>query len=177
VQESAGAITCTSILGEGTSFTIYLPALVEETFVMDADVTPPTPTPRSPREKMSGTILLCEDDAGLRRLAVQVLRRNGFDVTEAESAEATLAARAKLEGRLDMLVSDVVLPEMAGPELAQLLQSDQPDLLVVLMSGTAQPNVIDALRKGTAAFLAKPFKPSELVDQVTELLTQRSRTS
>lgn len=172
VEGSAGAITCRSTFGEGTTFTIYLPALVAST-----DAPAPTPAKRTPREQMSGTILLCEDDAGLRRLASQVLRRNGFEVTEAESAEAAIAARAKHEGRLDMLVSDVVLPEMAGPELARLLQSDQPDLLVVLMSGTAQPNVIDALHNGTATFLAKPFKPSELVDHVTELMMRRAWTS
>ena len=172
VEDSEGAITCTSILSEGTTFTIYLPALVAT-----ISTAPPAPASRTPRERMSGTILLCEDDAGLRRLAVQVLRRNGFVVVEAESAEAALAARAAHEEPLDMLVSDVVLPEMWGPELARLLQSEQPDLLVVLMSGTAQPGVIDSLHEGTATFLAKPFKPSELVDEVAALFARRTRAS
>ncbi len=172
VEGSAGAITCESTLGEGTTFTIYLPALVAAT-----DEAAPAPTPRIARERMSGTILLCEDDAGLRRLAVQVLSRNGFEVLEAESAEAALAARDAHEEPVDMLVSDVVLPEMSGPELANRLQQIQPNLLVVLMSGTAQPSVIDELREGSATFLAKPFKPSELVDEVAALLTRRSRVS
>ena len=170
VEGSAGAITCTSVLGEGTTFTIYLPALVAT-----IGTAAPAPVPRTPRERMSGTILLCEDDAGLRRLAVQVLRRNGFVIVEAESAEAALVARAAHDEPLDMLISDVVLPEMSGPELARRLQHDQLDLLVVLMSGTAQSNVIDALREDSAVFLAKPFKPSELVDKVIALFTRHSR--
>ena len=182
VEESGGAITCTSAPGAGTTFTIYLPAVVTnplttDSLVADADDAAPVPTPRPPREQMTGTILLCEDDAGLRRLAVQVLRRNGFEVVEAESAEVALAVRTALAQPLDMLVSDVVLPEMDGTELARRLQHDQADLLVVLMSGTAEPGVIDALHEGTAAFLAKPFKPSELVDEVTALFTQHTRAS
>ena len=132
-----------------------------------------TPTPVTTRAQMSGTILLCEDDPGLRRLALQVLQRNGFVVLETASAQDALEASASFDGDIDLLLSDVVLGGMTGPELAARLQREQPELLVVMMSGTASPDAIDELREGSAIFMAKPFRPSELVDQVMGLLSRR----
>jgi DNA-binding NtrC family response regulator len=106
-----------------------------------------------------------------------VLTRNGFVVLEAVSAEDALDVYSRFAEHIDVLLSDVVLPEMAGPELAAQLQSAQPDLLVVMMSGTASSDVITHLREGSAVFLAKPFKPSELVDQVISLLSRRVRAT
>ena len=181
VQESGGVITCTSRLGSGTTFKIWLPA-----FVASDDPTTQrvddqgssfgvaslvSPTARTP---MSGTILLCEDDAGLRRLALQVLRRNGFEVIETATAEEALEQRAAHEATIDLLVSDVILPLMAGSELAARWQSEQPDFPVLLMSGTASLDVISHLTPGSASFLAKPFRPSELVDAVVSLLSRRA---
>jgi two-component system cell cycle sensor histidine kinase/response regulator CckA len=122
---------------------------------------------------MSGTVLLCDDDPGIRRLASQVLQRNGFNVLEAVSAEDALEMRSRYPEMIDLLVSDVVLPGMSGPELAAQLQDEQPELLVLLISGTASPEVTRELREGSAAFVAKPFRPSELVDQVVALLSHR----
>ncbi len=181
VQESGGIITCTSRLGSGTTFKIWLPAFVASddptTQRVDDQVSSfglaslVSPTARTP---MSGTILLCEDDAGLRRLALQVLRRNGFEVIETATAEEALEQRAAHEATIDLLVSDVILPLMAGSELAARWQSEQPDFPVLLMSGTASLDVISHLTPGSASFLAKPFRPSELVDAVVSLLSRRA---
>ncbi len=181
VEESAGIITCSSRRGVGTAFSIWLPvhdpgndldeaSRVDET-TMDRAPTGYTP---SPRARLSGTLVLCEDDAGLRRLALQVLRRNGFDVLEAATAEDALAVSAAHEDTIDLLISDVVLPGLSGSELASRLQDEQPDLLVLLMSGTASLDVISHLTPGSASFLAKPFRPSELVDAVVSLLSRRA---
>ena len=170
VQDSGGAITCSSQRDVGTTFTIWLPAL------SSSPATPEEAAPASPpvpRTRIAANILLVEDDPGLRRLALQVLQRNGFVVNEAVSAEDALEVRDRLQEPLDLLVSDVVLPEMAGPVLASTLQREQPSLLVLMMSGTAAADVINDLTPGTASFLAKPFKPSALVDEVIRLLMRR----
>ncbi len=172
VEESGGAISCASQLGVGTTFTIWLP--VPSSSPTSNDSANPSDVAPTTRARLDATILLVEDDPGLRRLAVQVLQRNGLVVHEAASAEEALERRQLLSDPLDLLVSDVVLPAMTGDELAARLQRDQPDLSVLLMSGTASANVLDSLAPDTAAFLAKPFKPSTLVDEVMTLLSRRA---
>ncbi len=173
VAESGGAIVCSSEFGVGTTFTTWWPVRSSTSPEEPHDVTT-HPTPKE-RARVSATILLCEDDAGLRRLALQVLQRNGFVVLEAVSAEDALEVRARYGERIDLLLSDVVLPEMAGPQLARLLQDEDPGLLVVMMSGTASEDVIEHLDAGSATFIAKPFRPSALVDEVISLLSRRAR--
>lgn len=173
VEDSGGIITCDSQLGVGTNFTIWLPA-PSASLSEVVDVPNPANAAPSPRARIAANILLVEDDPGLRRLALQVLQRNGFVVLEAATAEEALELHHRSREHLDLLVCDVVLPEMTGPALAGILQSEQPGLVVLMMSGTASPEVIDALAPGTAAFLAKPFKPSALVDEVIGLLSRRS---
>ena len=171
VEDSGGVITCTSALGAGTTFTIWLPA--QDSREPEALSAPVSSDPRT-RARMSGTILLCEDDPGLRRLALQVLQRNGFVVLEAVSAEDALEIRERYDQPIDLLLSDVVLPEMSGEQLAARLQREQPALLVVMMSGTASAEVIAGLIPGSATFIAKPFKPSALVDEVISLLSRHA---
>ncbi|MDE3064150.1 MAG: response regulator [Acidobacteriota bacterium] len=163
--DSGGAITVTSAPGRGTTFDVYLP------YAGDAAATPPPAIPAEvPRG--SATVLLVDDDEGLRRLMSQVLSRNGYRVVEAASGEEALQLAGDFEGGLDLLLSDVVMGEMSGRDLAGALRARQPGLRVLLTSGTAQPSVVDGLGPGRAAFLPKPFKPSGLIDAVHELLTR-----
>jgi CheY-like chemotaxis protein len=163
--ESAGAISCASAPGEGTAFDVYLP------FAGEAATAPATPvaaeTPRG-----SATVLLVDDDEGLRRLMGQVLTRNGYRVIEATSGEEAAALFDELDNNVDLMVSDVVMGEMSGRDLAAQLQGRQPSLKVLLTSGTAESSIVGGLGPGRAAFLAKPFKPSSLIDAVHELLTR-----
>jgi two-component system cell cycle sensor histidine kinase/response regulator CckA len=163
--ESGGAIECTSAPGQGTTFDVYLP------FAGEASAAPAPPVAaESPRG--SATLLLVDDDEGLRRLMSQVLTRNGYRVVEAASGEEAATLFDEVEGGVDLLVSDVVMGEVSGRDLASSLQERRPGLKVLLTSGTAEAGVVEGLGPGRAAFLAKPFKPSGLIDAVHELLTR-----
>ena len=166
VEESGGVIICQSDVGEGTTFEILLPIVNDETepITETVNVTPP---------RGSATILLAEDDEGLRQLMHQVLTRNGYSVFTTESGERALEFAREFDGEIDVLVSDVVMSELSGPELAATLQSSNPNLRVLMMSGTADASVLDGLLPGTSTFLAKPFRPSQLIDEVHSLIARR----
>jgi len=166
VEGSGGAIICRSELGVGTTFEILFPKSEE----LAADVPAP---PAVERPRGSATVLVAEDDPDLRQLTVQVLGRNGYQVLEAETGESALELAKGREGAIDLLVSDVEMFELSGPALAKTLQDANPALRILLISGTADASVVEALLPGTAAFLAKPFRPSALIDQVHDLLARR----
>jgi two-component system, cell cycle sensor histidine kinase and response regulator CckA len=165
VEGSGGSIQVHSEVGQGTAFEVYLPSVNESA---GSTSTAPVATPRG-----SATVLLAEDDHGLRQLMTQVLERNGYLVLEAHSGEDALQLAEQFEGPIDLLLSDVVMDELSGLELATTLQGANPALRVVLMSGTADQSVLENLRPGSSAFIAKPFRPSELIDQIHELLNRR----
>jgi PAS domain S-box-containing protein len=163
VEESGGVIRVTSIPHEGTTFDVFLPAVLEKV------VTSRRPE-REARPKGSATVLVVEDDEGLRTFMAQVLGRNGFVVVEANSGERALELARAREATFDLLISDVVMDAVSGPELARELQNSIPSLRILLISGTADASVLEVLNPDTSVFLAKPFKPSELIDHVHDLL-------
>ena len=166
VEESGGAIRCSSTPGEGSTFDIFLPivnAAATEDVVHVNEIDP----------RGSATVLIAEDDEGLRRLMGQVLRRNGYHVLEASSAEQAMQIAEASDDPIDLLLSDVLMGGVSGPELGKYLQAASPTLRVLLVSGTANETVLSDLLPETCAFLAKPFKPSELVHQIHELLSRR----
>ncbi len=167
VDESGGAIWCTSTPGEGTTFEIALPVATGDA----QDVTRAGDEYVRPRG--SATVLLSEDDEDLRRLMSQVLQRNGYRVLEADSGEQALIVAGSFEGAIDLLLSDVVMAELDGGALARSLQTDQPSLRVLLVSGTEDESVLSDLLPGSAEFLRKPFRPSQLIDKVHDLLARR----
>jgi PAS domain S-box-containing protein len=166
-EESHGAIVCRSQLGRGTTFEIMFPTVPDEVDERSRPVVPERP-------RGSATILIVDDDEELRRFMSRILERNGYRIIEADSAERALRVVDEFEGSFDLLVSDVVMGEMSGRDLATTLQSKLPDLAVLLVSGTANRNILSELRSGASDFLAKPFKPSDLVDRVHDLLSHRS---
>ena len=165
VEDSSGMIRCTSVVGTGTTFEIVLPVIAQAA----AHVS----TPRSPDRPLgSKTVLLAEDDEVLRHFIVQVLRRNGYQVLEANTGEQAIEMANGYDGTIDLLLSDVVMATLSGREVALTLQESNPDLRVLLISGSEGATVLDGLHSESAAFLAKPFRPSELIDQIARLLTQ-----
>lgn len=166
VNQSGGAISVYSEVGIGTTFKIYLP-LVEEDVVRSE-------SPRSPAagESAGETILLVEDDASIRELACELLREHGYRVLEAANAEQAIE-RFEQAGIVDLLLTDIVMRGMDGPELANRLTASRPGLKVLYMSGYSETGVIQqGLLELGRSFLPKPFQPADLLSKVTEVLTE-----
>ena len=166
VHQAGGAIHCDSELGQGTEFRIYLPAVETSTTVFEAAMTQAILRGRE-------TVLLVEDEQAVRQLAKLILEMQGYEVIDAANgAEAIQAARVH-DGPIDLLLSDVVMPDLAGSDLADQIRLVRKDLRVLYMSGYTDDAII---RKGVAAatdaFLQKPFTPSSLTQKVREVLDQ-----
>lgn len=166
VEGSGGAITCASTLGVGTTFEIYLPTSMD--MIADDPFSSVEERPRG-----TATVLVAEDDPGLRQLMSRVLTRNGYHVLVATNGEEAVELAKTAGASLDLLVSDVVMSELSGPDLAKELQNRHQSLRVLLTSGTADAKVLEGLLPGTSAFMAKPFRPSALIDNVYDLLSRR----
>jgi two-component system cell cycle sensor histidine kinase/response regulator CckA len=164
VEQSGGHIRCESQLGAGTTFTIYLPA------VLDAVDT------QKPVERIataltgSEVILLVEDTDMVRELTRQVLETYGYVVYEARNGLEGLAFSESHKGPVDLLVSDVVMPGLGGRELAERLLQRRPGMKVLFVSGhTEDAALIQRIGKG-CAFLQKPFAAGEFTQKVRETL-------
>jgi two-component system cell cycle sensor histidine kinase/response regulator CckA len=163
VRQSNGFITAESQPGRGATFTMHFPAVAGA--VLEA-VAPPTHA--GGRE----TILLVEDEDAVRAVVAAVLRRHGYTVLEAATPAAAMRMFDDNASRIDLLVSDVVMPGMNGPALAQRLVGKRPQLCVLLISGYGEmPR--PAGDHHNIDFLRKPFQASALADKVQELLACR----
>jgi CheY-like chemotaxis protein len=116
-------------------------------------------------------VLLVEDDEAVRALSEQVLRRSGYTVLVANQGLDALRLCAQHGGRIDLLVTDVVMPELGGRELAERLQVVRPDLKVLFLSGYTDDAVVrHGVLEQEVYFLAKPFSPIVLAQKVREVL-------
>ena len=115
------------------------------------------------------TVLVAEDEEGVRQLAVETLARRGYRVLSAASGEEALKLAGACDGTIHLLISDVVMPGMKGPELADRLRAMRPGMRVLLISGYAAGVVTPADLK-EAAFLTKPFAPAALLKAVKHIL-------
>jgi len=167
VKQSGGHIDISSEKGKGTTFRLYIPrteSVVEEgTEIMDA----------RPIEKLVRKILLVEDDPAVRRLVGRVLVDYGYSVVETGvPTEAEELMRQSVQP-IDLLVSDVVMPEMNGPAMAAKLRENHPDLKVLFMSGFSEETVISqGVTSTTEHFLRKPFSPQQICKKVAEVLNE-----
>ena len=166
IEQSGGAIWCNSELEQGTTFRILLPAVVE---VPDQAERPTDRFSAAPKGS-SEVILLVEDADMLRKLTRTVLERSGYFVLEAKDGREGLSVCESRQGTIDLLVSDVMMPEMGGRELAERARMTRPDLKVLFTSGYTQDVILkEGIKKG-AAFLQKPYLPTELAHRVREAL-------
>jgi PAS domain S-box-containing protein len=166
VKQSGGHVTVDSAVGRGSVFTVFLPR-TEDAAAATAGAE--TQLPRGGSE----TILLVEDEAGVRDLARQTLQRQGYTVLEAADAAAALERVARHPGPIDLLLTDVVLPGMSGRELADRLAVERPGILTLFMSGYTDDSIVHhGVRTGDTAFLQKPFSPQGLAGRVRDLLDQ-----
>jgi two-component system cell cycle sensor histidine kinase/response regulator CckA len=169
VQQCGGHITVYSEPGHGTTFKLYFPRVDAE-----ADRIEPVAPPRSLRGEE--TILLVEDEDAVRKVACGILRRNGYDVIETANAGEALLVVESHGGRIDLLLTDVVMPQMSGPELARRLGAVRPDLRVLCMSGYTDDSVVrHGLIDGGTPFLQKPLTPDGLARKVREVLDGERR--
>jgi nitrogen-specific signal transduction histidine kinase/CheY-like chemotaxis protein len=165
VKQSGGNIWVYSEPGRGTSFKIYLPQVGEAT----AAAAPPIPS--EARTGASETILLVEDDRGVRALARRVLELHGFRVLEADRGEDALQISERHEGPIHLLLTDVIMPGMSGRALADRLGTGHPETRVLFMSGyTDEAIVHHGVLESGIAFLQKPFTPDSLARKVRETL-------
>jgi CheY-like chemotaxis protein len=165
VQQSGGAVGVRSAPGAGTTISVYLPRARGP-----ADM-PTSRPPSAPIARGSETILLVEDDAGVRNLACSVLRRHGYHVLEAAgSGDATLLSE-QYSQRIHLLLSDVVMPKMSGPALAARIRAMRADITVLFMSGYADHATFQhGLLDRDVNFLPKPFAPEQLANKVRAVL-------
>jgi PAS domain S-box-containing protein len=164
VRQSGGAITVASALGRGSTFGIYLPRIAAA-----GHPTPAPPPPTTLRGKE--TVLLVEDDDGVRYVIHQTLQRQGYRVVDASGPEEAIALSEQHEGRIHLLLTDVVMPKMKGDKLADVLTSARPDMRVLFMSGHTEDAVVhDGVLDPGVAFLGKPITPHALLSKVREVL-------
>ena len=164
VKQSGGNIWVYSEVGRGTTFKIYLPRV---TAAAEAAPEPVVATDPGGHE----TILLVEDSEGVHNLAVRVLRARGYTVLTAHSgAEAETVARTH-QGPIHLLLTDVVLPQVGGPELAKRLAAQRPQLKVLFMSGYTDNSIVHhGVLAAGVSYLQKPFTPEGLARRVREVL-------
>ncbi len=165
VRQSGGYMAAESTPGAGTIFRILLPRYEEAALWQGEAPPPPATPPATPAATTTGrTVLLVDDEAPVRRLAERALRRQGFDVIAAASAEDALEelARKNPVAALACVISDVVMPGLDGPALVRQLRTTWPNLPAILMSGYADATLRDSLQADDIRFLPKPFSMAEL---------------
>jgi CheY-like chemotaxis protein len=166
VRQSGGHICAESAPGKGTTFHIILPR----------HPAPPAPTYRKPgtRKNVAGTetILVLEDEVGVRHLAVRVLRTLGYQVLEAAHGEdAQRLITAPGAKKVDLLLTDMVMPEMSGRDFTNWLRQASPETKVIFISGYLEESVHpNDRREPGMSFLAKPFNADDLANKVRDVL-------
>ena len=165
VEQSGGAIQCQSELGMGTTFSILLPALAE---AAQPGARPPAGLAAAPGGTES--ILLVEDEDAVRALVRTILETRGYAVIEAPNGRAGLKLCETHAGKIDLLLTDVVMPEMGGREFAVAAVKLRPGLKVVFVSGHTQDVILKEGIQHGEAFLQKPFDPMQLAQKVRDTL-------
>jgi two-component system, cell cycle sensor histidine kinase and response regulator CckA len=165
IKQSGGHVWVYSEPNHGTTFKIYLPYSEES-----ADTSPPAPLPPVAL-RGSETVLLVEDDEQVRTLAHAILERNGYHVLEATSGGDALLICERYEGKIHVLLTDVVMPRMSGGELWKRLQPIRPDMKALFMSGYTDDAIV---RHGVLSlalpFVQKPLMPKALLAKLRAVL-------
>ncbi len=164
VQQNSGSIWVYSEVGQGTTFKVYLPRIEATLAVPHAGV-------REEPPRGTETILLVEDEDAVRAVARSILERQGYRLLVAQNAGEALLLCEAHSGDIDLLLTDVVMPQMGGPELAARLAKLRPKMRVLYMSGyTDDAAVRHGLVASSAFFLQKPITPESLIRKVGEVL-------
>jgi PAS domain S-box-containing protein len=166
IRQSGGQITVYSQVSCGTIFEIYLPRATEPAEA-------PAPATLAP-PKGSETVMLVDDEEGVRKLVSAILQANGYSVIEANNGQAALVAYEKNAHKVDLVLTDVVMPQMDGFELGERLAEKNPDVKILFMSGYRDNPVGGSESRPQRPFLHKPFTPDTLLAKVREILDTRT---
>ncbi len=166
VKEHAGFITCDSKLGQGTVFSLYFPAIDEkgEDEVTQIEV----------REKFPGgteTILLVDDEKGIRNFGQQILEKFGYTVITAQSGEEALQIYSRSQTPIDLVIIDLSMPGMGGLRCIEFLREMRPNCRIIITSGYAAKDQVNlALEAGAQEYVAKPYSIRELLPKIHQVI-------
>jgi PAS domain S-box-containing protein len=171
-EQCAGHISCSSELGQGTTFRVYFPQ-VDEPLDVETTFIKAGPAPRG-----TETVLVVEDDPAVRKLVCGILEAQGYKVLPAANGQEALRVAQEHKGSpLCLVVTDVIMPLMGGKAMAEWLRTAYPDLKILFTSGYLDDTIANhGVLKTGMAFLAKPYSPATLVRTVRELLDNKTDT-
>jgi len=171
VKQTGGYIFVHSTPGEGTTFRIFLPR-----HFVDAETEAELANGKAKKERQAdltgaGRVLLVEDEDAVRSFAVEALKRQGYEVLEASSGAEAIDMVKEADKPIDIVISDVIMPEMDGPSMYKELRKTNPKLKIIFMSGYADDAFKNAMDPDERfAFLQKPFSLAQLAAKVKEEL-------
>src|SRR6266581_37555 len=174
VTQSGGSLTVNSKIGVGTTFQVLLPRTFQETSQPIASAVA-TEGPRG-RE----TILIVEDDHAVMRATAATLKKGGYTVLTAANGDEARRLIQRQSDRIDLVLSDVVMPQLGGPELAEFLATTRPDTPVIFMTGYSDYPIVSENGDNRIAkrrAIMKPFRPSELLAIVRQVLDGKAQAS
>jgi len=164
VQQAGGGVWVYSEVGKGTTFKVYLPRV-------DAPADAPAAVATGGMPRGTETILLVEDEDQVRAVARGILKRCGYQVIEACNAGEALLLCESHAGEIHLMLSDVVMPQMSGPQLAERVARSRAGMKVLLMSGYTDDSIVrHGIVESGVAFLQKPITPESLARRVREVL-------
>jgi two-component system, cell cycle sensor histidine kinase and response regulator CckA len=172
VKQTGGYIFVESALGQGTTFRVYLPRHHVES---EEEVVATKSLKKERQGDLTGTgrVLLVEDEDAVRSFAVEALKRQGYEVIQASSGAEALELMDVNPSKVDIVVSDVIMPELDGPSMFKELRKSDPDLKIIFMSGYPDDAFKNNLDPDTKfAFLQKPFSLAQLAAKVKEELAR-----
>jgi CheY-like chemotaxis protein len=165
IRQSDGHICVYSEPGQGSIFEIYLPLQLATAGEVKVET-----KPYFEKRRMTGTILVVEDEAEVRSLMCEFLTPKGFRILEASDGTEALAVSAAHPGSIDLLLTDIVMPGMRGPDLARRLQAARPAMKVIYVSGYTRDAILGEEAQ-TSVLLQKPFRLEELERHVKEAVS------
>jgi two-component system cell cycle sensor histidine kinase/response regulator CckA len=173
VRQTGGYVEVDSVVNQGSSFIVFLPLHIEKEKTAEEKAAEVVVEKKSTSDLTgAGTILLVEDEDAVRVFGARALRNKGYNVLEARGGEEAIKVIDEQKEKIDLLISDVVMPQMDGPTLVRHISAKRPELKVIFISGYTEDRFREQLKEGEVVhFLPKPFSLKQLAAKVKEVLT------